>query len=312
MYVRKNLVQLLQKASGFPILRRNIMRNPEHNRLYERDELAINYSKLCPSYPTKLTDDIIEHLANKQGRINKSRQFERMLDLGCGIGLSTKIFAPYFESILGVDLSESQIHLAIWSNRDRNVAYKIINDHVLPVKNNSIDLLTCASSLQCLDLQKFEKECDRVLKSDGCCAVYTTNYKSIKNADIDDNGSERHRVFLRDIVLKYFSDIDAHPRNVAALDGNLPIYEQLKTQNKEWLQSIYYERNMSLNQFKDIFRSYGDYEILIKKRRSSVDPVETLGENIKIALNMEDIKDEDIKVCVEFEYPIFVFGKNMT
>jgi 2-polyprenyl-3-methyl-5-hydroxy-6-metoxy-1,4-benzoquinol methylase len=48
-----------------------------------------------------------------------------MLDVGCGTGLSSRPFAQYFEKVVAVDVSKSQIEEAKKSSDDfSNVVYK--------------------------------------------------------------------------------------------------------------------------------------------------------------------------------------------
>jgi len=46
------------------------------------------------------------------------------VDVGCGPGLMSTVFlAPYFDKVLGVDISESQIEQATLQNQHLNINY---------------------------------------------------------------------------------------------------------------------------------------------------------------------------------------------
>ena len=52
------------------------------------------------------------HLAGRLLRITKASRFSRVLSLGCGIGDTELLLAPYVEKIIGIDLAPSAIRQA--------------------------------------------------------------------------------------------------------------------------------------------------------------------------------------------------------
>jgi len=58
-------------------------------------------------------------------QLGKSLKYPLAVDAGCGPGLmSTVILAPYFDKVLGVDISESQIKQATLNNKHSNIEYR--------------------------------------------------------------------------------------------------------------------------------------------------------------------------------------------
>ena len=78
-------------------------------RLYEDDDHAKLYSKFRPTYPKDLIDFIVTYCKEK---INQSTNSPSSLavDIGCGPGQSTRLFADHFDKVIGFDISEAQIN----------------------------------------------------------------------------------------------------------------------------------------------------------------------------------------------------------
>lgn len=85
----------------------------------------------------------------------------------------TKLLAPHFKTVKGYDTSANQIKHARESNSFDNVSYDIANGHVLPVNDNSVDLVTCSQSFHWLDTAVFYPELHRILKKNGVAALIT-------------------------------------------------------------------------------------------------------------------------------------------
>nr|XP_039252543.1 uncharacterized protein LOC120329823 [Styela clava] len=280
-------------------------------RVYEDEDLAKIYAKYRLPYCSTILKEIMQFMREKSPAKTQDGRYERMLDVGCGCGtLSTQMFSSYFQSILGVDISEAQIRQAKLLNKSKNITFEVIHSLKFPVEDNSIDLVTCGTSIHFLDIKKFEKECQRVLKPGGLCAAYVFNLQKARLINCNENDSATSCMFLRPVIAQYFVDIRAHPSNFEALDRNRPIFDRIQNPSKRWLKEIVSEREMSLRKFKDVLRTSGEYVIMMKEK-PSVDPLEILTHNIKKGLQLNTtLDDEDIMLIVEIVFPIFVFIKD--
>lgn len=81
--------------------------------------------------------------------------------------------APHFKTVQGFDTSANQIKHAKQNNSFANVLYNIADGHRLPVKDNSVDLVTCCQSFHWLDTNIFYPELNRILKRNGVVALIT-------------------------------------------------------------------------------------------------------------------------------------------
>lgn len=141
-------------------------------RMYESPLLAHNYSKYRPTYPQTLWDKIFA-FAEKHGT-----GFTMALDLACGTGLSTLGLCSHYQRTVGVDISKAQLECAqekISNQPERygNVEFILSTASQIPIKNESADLVTCATAWHWLDPNTVFPEVDRVLKKPGSLAVYS-------------------------------------------------------------------------------------------------------------------------------------------
>ena len=72
------------------------------NKLFEGNEHSKIYALYRPTPPISLIEEILEKVPNKG----------LALDVGCGTGQNTRILSPYFDKVVGLDVSETQIKIA--------------------------------------------------------------------------------------------------------------------------------------------------------------------------------------------------------
>lgn len=107
----------------------------------------------------------------------KSQNKKEFLDLGCGLGRHTILFAKNGFNTKAFDLSENAIERTkeYAESEGLDIDYKIGDMLNLPYKNESIDCILCKNVISHTDtegMKKIVKELDRVLKHEG--EVYLT------------------------------------------------------------------------------------------------------------------------------------------
>ena len=99
-----------------------------------------------------------------------------MLDLACGSGQSTFELCGRYQRVVGVDISPAQLECAEEKAKQLglqdDVEFVLGQASKLPIENESVDLLTCATAWHWLDPSTVFPEIDRVLKRPGVLAVY--------------------------------------------------------------------------------------------------------------------------------------------
>ncbi|XP_041482026.1 putative methyltransferase DDB_G0268948 [Lytechinus variegatus] len=163
------------------------------SRFFEDKDVAINYLQYRPHYSTEVAETIVNYLAEY-----RKKPFETALDIGCGSGQLTRSLSPYFNDVLGVDISPAQIGVAKAAQNPQNVSFSVGKAEDLPVADSSLDLITSASASHYFDWSIFPKEVDRVLKPNGCLAVLGFHHLYI------DHPNEAIRKKLDDCIESYF------------------------------------------------------------------------------------------------------------
>ncbi|KAF6033552.1 hypothetical protein EB796_008145 [Bugula neritina] len=113
------------------------------SKRYEDVTLSAEYVKSRIRYPASVFKTVMA-LSTTQ------------IPLSCGrsvwTGLMSTVFlAPYFDKVLGVDISESQIEQATLQNQHLNIDYKVSAGESLSVEDNSVTLIQVATALHWLD-----------------------------------------------------------------------------------------------------------------------------------------------------------------
>ena len=138
-------------------------------RLFEQTSHAHLYSKYRPTYPKAVLDVISTYIRKHGG------SFGLALDVACGSGQSTFYLGDTFQRCIGVDISKAQVDQAQQKCAEKgtkNIEFKVGDAANLPAESSSVDLVTIAQAWHWIEPSSFYKECKRVLKPNGCLAVY--------------------------------------------------------------------------------------------------------------------------------------------
>lgn len=130
-------------------------------------------------------------------RFCKSKSLKKFLDLGCGIGRHSILFAEEGFDVTSYDLSESGIKILKNKTNERLLKIKAdIGDMLmLPYNDNSFDCILAYHSIYHTDnvgIERVIDEIDRVLCKDGYAYITfnsksNPSFKSESNQIIDDN-----------------------------------------------------------------------------------------------------------------------------
>ncbi|XP_078507137.1 uncharacterized protein LOC144767608 [Lissotriton helveticus] len=131
--------------------------------------------KVCPSVcqkcilwePNEVQRLIFSYLEKKKGK-----PFGLAVDVGCSTGVSTLALAAHFQNVVGIDINEAQIHKAKSACFLPNVSYRVALAEKMPFEDGSVDLITASVAAHWFNIEDFLQEADRVLKTNGCVALY--------------------------------------------------------------------------------------------------------------------------------------------
>jgi SAM-dependent methyltransferase len=147
---------------------------------------AVDYAKHRPSYPREL----FQYLASI------APGFERAWDCATGNGLAAGGLADFFSKVIATDASQSQVDNA---SAHQGVEYRVSTAEETTIEPASIDLVTVAQALHWLDLDRFYREVQRVLRPSGVLAVWCYNLLKISP-----EADKALLTFYRDTVGEYW------------------------------------------------------------------------------------------------------------
>lgn len=103
----------------------------------------------------------------------------RILDLGCGIGLSLHILAQIFPNIIGCDIDEKALQACDKILKEvgvKSIGLKKYNGHKLPFPDNTFDAVLSIEVIEHVKSPNLMlKEIERVLKREGFLIITTPN-----------------------------------------------------------------------------------------------------------------------------------------
>ncbi|MBS1812915.1 MAG: methyltransferase domain-containing protein [Acidobacteria bacterium] len=131
--------------------------------IYQSTRLATGYAYHRPAVHPHI-------IAKMRERLQLTTRLRRVLDIGCGAGLSTAALEPLAEMAVGIEpIATMLAHRAVVSKQAHFVVAKA---EQLPFTAMSFDLMTAAGSLNYADLDRFFPEAVRVLTTSGVLAIY--------------------------------------------------------------------------------------------------------------------------------------------
>jgi ubiquinone/menaquinone biosynthesis C-methylase UbiE len=119
------------------------------------------YDRFRPSYPADLVDWIVDTVGLGPGGT--------VADVGCGTGISTRLFAQRGFDAIGIDPNETMLAHA----RSAGGARYVVGEAVATgLPDRSVDLVTVAQAFHWFDVAGALEEFRRVLKDSGWCAAF--------------------------------------------------------------------------------------------------------------------------------------------
>lgn len=123
---------------------------------------AALYEKHRPSYPAALVDWVLDTTHFPAGG--------SVADVGCGTGISTRLFAERGLDVVGIDPNESMLERARAAGGPaRYLQGEAVATGLAP---GSVDLVTVAQAFHWFDQEATLAEFGRVLRPAGACAVF--------------------------------------------------------------------------------------------------------------------------------------------
>ena len=122
---------------------------------------AEHYQQHRPSYPDALVDWVIDTTGQ--------RPPARVVDVGCGTGIATRLFAARGYHMVGVDPNREMLAFAQAKGGARYLCAEAAST---ALRARSVDLVLAAQCFHWFDTAPTLRELARVLQPDGWCAVF--------------------------------------------------------------------------------------------------------------------------------------------
>lgn len=121
------------------------------------------YDAHRPQPPTIICDILLQLAQTLRPKL--------IVDMGCGTGLSTRLWPDRAEQIIGIDPSDDMLAQARRQTVAPNVTYRTGLSHATGLPDCCADIITCSQSLHWMDPQPTFAEAARVLRAGGVFAV---------------------------------------------------------------------------------------------------------------------------------------------
>ncbi|KAJ1917271.1 trans-aconitate methyltransferase 1 [Mycoemilia scoparia] len=141
---------------------------------YTKDHFdANNYEANRLTYSPEFVKELVEFHKKGQStpQADSSGKIDVGVDVACGTGKFTTLMPPYFNQVIGTDLSQHMLDSA--PKTADNIKYIACPAEALALEDNSADIVTVATGAHWFDSAKFVKEACRVLRPNGTLAIFS-------------------------------------------------------------------------------------------------------------------------------------------
>lgn len=270
------------------------------NRFFEDADHVKLYRQYRPKIPTALVERILKYLGQK-----RPAPHSLAVDVGCGSGQTTLRLAPYFDRVLGTDVSPAQIDEASKEPEvPSNVTYEVAAAESLPVTDGSVDLLIATMCIHWFDLPSFYAEAKRVLKPDGvlCAVGHTAGRIVVPNDPVRteelykatvERGMELFSPYFRPgtfMVFKRYRDLD------------FPLEDCIR---EDCLSD---HVDMTVSDYIGVTKTYSPCQQLLKEKPEMADLLLKAQDGILEVLGQKGKSPDGVTVSVRHEF-FFVMGR---
>ena len=144
------------------------------------------YARFRPEYPPQLAAFLAAVAPDRRLAV----------DVGCGNGQLTRLLAPWFERVVGIDPSPDQIANA---EPDARIDYRCAPAEQIPLADGSVSLVTAAQAAHWFDLPAFYREVRRIGRPGAILAL--ASYGVLR---LDGALDRRFQAFYRDEIGPYW------------------------------------------------------------------------------------------------------------
>ncbi|XP_061918698.1 uncharacterized protein LOC133659882 [Entelurus aequoreus] len=216
-------------------------------RLFEESEHAAVYLQYRVT-PEEMVTRIMDLMKTKV-----EKKFNLAVDVGCGCGQGTLLLAPFFDQVVGTDISPAQLDVAQANSACPNVKYRQCPTEELPLESKQVDLLVAMTAAHWFDRPRFLKVVDRVLKPGGCLALLS--YMMDMDLEYGDATSA-----LNNICGELYAVLQPFRHPLASTSNiYLELFESCSYTDKEWNGRLRATRTVTVNSYLRMVETLSTY-----------------------------------------------------
>ena len=142
---------------------------------YDRAGFAAHYDRFRPRPPRALLDVLCRYARAERPAL--------VVDLGCGTGLSTRVWSGVAERVIGIEPNAAMLAAA---EPAAGVEYREVYSHDTGITAGAADIVTCSQSLHWMEPEATFAEAARVLRRGGVFAAYDYDWPPVVDPEVDD------------------------------------------------------------------------------------------------------------------------------
>ncbi|XP_054654835.1 uncharacterized protein LOC129193992 [Dunckerocampus dactyliophorus] len=261
-------------------------------RMYEEKDHVAAYLQYRVT-PEEMINRIMDFMKPKT-----QQKFNLAVDVGCGNGKGTILLAPFFDQVVGTDVSPAQLEMAQANSLCSNVTYRQCPAEELPFESSQVDLVTAMTAAHWFDRPRFLNEADRVLKSNGCLALLS--YTMDMELEYGDATSA-----LNNICDELYAALRPF-KNPCLGSSSSKIYfdmfESCTYPDKEWNGSLRVNRTVTVNSFIGMVETFTSYQKLMRQDAAEAKRLSDDIRNKLMAAMQVSSPDTELTMVVRYFY----------
>lgn len=289
----------------------------------EQDFDTSHYNSARPSYPDKFYRTLVDY----HGGIPNS-QYKLAMDVGCGSGFVAFKLTDFFEKVVGTDISSTMIQQCQADPRTQaqdKIQFAVAPGEKSPdfIEESSVDMITAAECCHWMDHAAFFNESARVLKKNATLAYWFyldpqfvecpraneiyNDYAYGSSVEIYNEQTERFfGPFYEQPGHEFFRTAMAEVSPPEHLFKDIVRHHYIPSEHENGPQftSLYIERKVSLNVYRDYVTSWSGYHNWKKAHGSEADTVDRFISELSEALEV------DLDTPVKIVFPtVYTFAR---
>ncbi|XP_015229455.1 PREDICTED: putative methyltransferase DDB_G0268948 [Cyprinodon variegatus] len=261
-------------------------------RLFEGKDHASSYLQYRVA-PHEMVSVIMSYIEKR-----KPKRSELAVDVGCGPGQVTVLLAPYFNKVVGTDVSQAMIDRALAKSNPPNTSYRQSPAEELPFTAGEVDLVTAMTAAHWFDRPRFLQEADRVLRPGGCLALLSyTMDMNLEYGDVSDA--------LNDICQEFYAALLPYRSSYLGPSSKKLYFDMFNScsyLDKEWNESCQVRRTLSVSGFIGMVETFSNYQQLKQKDPSEAERLSNSILNKLLSAMNASSPDTEVTVIVNYFY----------